>query len=163
MDKVNKIDVQYFQNNILEYENTIAKLQENAITYGDDNYLIAYLQEDKRICLLTQVAKKLSSVGALLNSDYKDCIELIANHPTVGVCILPTFMYENKTYNVSSAKMTLEEFQEKYSQYNPNFKLDYGSYLNLTSVIYNLQILEGNIIIRYCLLNPTKNKNQIIY
>ena len=59
--------------------------------------------------------------------------------------------------------MTLNEFQEKYSQYNPNFKLDYSSYLNLSSVIYNFQILEGDIVLRYCLLKSKSNKNQIIY
>ncbi len=163
MEKANKLDIQYFQNNILEYENIIKKLKESAITYGDDNYLIAYLQEDKRVCLTTNIAKKISSVGTLLNNEYKDCIELIANHPTVGVSTLPAFLYENKTYNVSSVKMTLNEFQEKYSQYNPNFKLDYSSYLNLSSVIYNFQILEGDIVLRYCLLKSKSNKNQIIY
>ena len=150
-----QVDTNYFQKHLLQYDSVCKKLTEQALTYGDNNQSIAFFPDDKRVLLCTHIIKSINSYGELLNNKYKDLIEIIATHPTVGVCMFPLFLFNEKPRHTSTAKMTIKYFISRYSGYK-KVELHNKGYINsfeLTSVIYYFHIFKEDVYVRYHLLD----------
>ncbi len=112
---------------------------------------VSYMPDEKRAILCRKILNSCATRGEILTNDYKQLIELIANHPKIGTSLTPVFMYNNKPCDCSTIKMTITEFRKKlkYNLKGDEFNSKLNIIYNLTTIIYTIAIVNDDVYVRY--------------